>query len=75
MSNNNVNNRPATDFLGNELEVGDEVVALEVGYRNLRKCEVVKITSVKVKLEDGNYEFYQFQSQVVKIKCEEVWCA
>lgn len=38
------------DFLGNELAVGDSVVAVELRYRNLLKCTVVALTPQKVRL-------------------------
>lgn len=63
----------ATDFLGNELEVGDEVVFVQLGYRNLLKGTIAKITPKMVFIthEETNVcstETKQAHSQVVKIK-------
>lgn len=33
------------DFLGNELNVGDEVVSIELGYKSLYRTKIVKITA------------------------------
>lgn len=63
------------DFLGNELKVGDSVVAVELAYRNLLKCTVVALTAQKVRLRpigtredsrDPNYgTFLQLPTQIV----------
>jgi hypothetical protein len=65
------------DFLGNELKVGDSVVAVELRYRNLLECTVVAITPQKVRLlpwgkvqlqHDPNYHtFLQLPAQIVLI--------
>lgn len=60
------------DFLGNELEVGDEVVFMQINYRSLVKGVVDRFTPQKVwiwheKLNIGGKETLQDPSQVVKI--------
>ena len=39
------------DFLGQSLAVGDEVACIEVGYNNLRKAYVVKLTEKTIFVE------------------------
>lgn len=60
------------DFLGRELNVGDEVVFLQIGYRNLLHGTITKITPQKVviKHEPTNVcstETIQHHQQVIKI--------
>ena len=69
------------DFLGFPLKEGDHVVSMIVGYRDLVRCEVVKITPCKVRLRPiraakggpaawntNGDEFLQFPNQVVLIR-------
>lgn len=63
------------DFLGNEIEVGDQVVFMQLKYRNLMKGEVVKITDQKVKIKHeptNTFRTHTMQdfNQVVKINTE-----
>ena len=51
------------DYLDNPVQVGDKVVTMKVGYRNLVTREVKKITPKMFMFAD----FKQFQDQVVKI--------
>lgn len=47
------------DFLGNELQVGDSVVAVRLGYRELVRCTIVALTVYKVRLRlDGEKYFH-----------------
>ncbi len=59
------------DFLGNELNVGDKVVCIELNYKNLVKGEIVKITpkAMKVLWRRGSREetTLRFSDQVIKI--------
>lgn len=62
----------ATDFLGKELNIDDEVVFVQLGYRNLLRGKIIKITDKTVLIEHerqnrGFTETKQFHSQVVKI--------
>ncbi len=56
------------DFLGKELKVGDEVVCIELDYRNLIKCKIISLTPkmANVRAEEG-YEFKQFHEQMIKV--------
>lgn len=63
------------DFLGNKLEVGNEVVFVQLGYRNLMKGIISKISeSGKTiwidheKTNIGNTQTKQMVDQVIKIK-------
>lgn len=42
------------DFLGNPLEVGDEVVLTAPNYRHLTKAKVIAFTKQKVRVEFNN---------------------
>lgn len=60
------------DFLHNELQVGDTVVFVQLGYRNLLKGEIINITpkTILIKHEETNTcstETKQTGSQVIKI--------
>ena len=59
------------DFLGNELQVGDNVVFVQLGYRNLLKGVVSKITPKTILITHAmtntcSTETKQTPSQVVK---------
>jgi hypothetical protein len=63
---------PAKDFLGNDINVGDEVVYMRVGYRSLHKGFIMRITARLVfmhhqKNPDRYYWDKQAHNQVVKI--------
>ena len=63
----------AKDFLGKELEVGDHVVFVQLGYRNLMKGKVLKLTPkmVYVKHKEtntGSTITKQSHEQLVKIE-------
>lgn len=56
------------DFLGNNLEVGDEVVFMCLGYRELRKGIISKMTDKTIFIECGRLKpFKQTPSQIIKI--------
>jgi hypothetical protein len=58
------------DFLGQELKVGDEVVFMELGYRNLLRGKIVKINVKTLLIEHGESwrrETKQTSEQVVRI--------
>jgi hypothetical protein len=46
------------DFLGNQVNVGDKIVCIELGYKNLVHGEIVKITpkAMRVKYMIGGRE-------------------
>lgn len=61
------------DFLGKELKVGDKVVTVQVGYRQLKRGIIKKITAKQVAVDIGNKDwdnspklFYTCPSFVVK---------
>ena len=60
------------DFLGKELNVGDDVVFVQLSYRNLLKGTIKKITPKTVIISHertnvGGTETKQFHNQVIKI--------
>ena len=55
----------AFDFNGLEISVGDEVIFCELGYRNLTKGKIKKITPKTVIIDWHNKEVKQFHSQVI----------
>lgn len=59
------------DFLGRDLAVGDEVVFIQLGYRNLLRGRIIKITAKTVLIEHApaaySTQTKQFHDQVVKI--------
>lgn len=60
------------DFLGNELVIGDEVVFVQLGYRNLFKGIIIKCTAKTIlikhkKTNTCSTETKQFPEQVIKI--------
>lgn len=60
------------DFLGNELQVGDNVVFVQLGYRNLCKGVISKMTPKTIMITHTmtntcSTETKQFPNQVVKI--------
>lgn len=62
-----------TDFLGNELQLDDEVVFIQLGYRNLLNGKIIKMTDKTCLIEHeptniGNTTSKQFYTQVLKIK-------
>ena len=61
----------ATDFLGNELEIGDEVVFTQLGYRNLIKGTIKSISPktciISHKAIQNRTESKQFHRQIVKV--------
>lgn len=62
-----------TDFLGNNLTVGDEVVFMQLGYRNLKKGKIKSMTERGTliisheRFNVGGTETKQDCSQVIKI--------
>lgn len=65
------------DFLGKEINIGDEVVFMELKYRTLSTGFIKKITEHKcliVHAEDNLYrkENWQFHNQIVKINKEPI---
>lgn len=62
----------AKDFLGQELQVGDEIVFVQLGYRNLFKGKIASMTPKTLMIEHdrtnvGSTSTKQFHDQVVKI--------
>lgn len=62
-----------TDFLGNELNIGDEVVFMQIGYRGLMKGFIISMSNKKaiISHEKTNVcktEAIQFFDQIIKIK-------
>ena len=62
----------AKDFLGKELEVGDTVVFVQLGYRNLLKGTVKRLTPKTAIIEHPmtnvcSKETKQFHEQLVKV--------
>ena len=57
------------DFLGNEIFVGDNVVAIKLHYRELIKATVIKNTDKMCFLEglDNKQTFKQYYNQLIKI--------
>lgn len=59
------------DFIGNELKVGDKVACIELGYKNLVKGEVVKLTptAVRVKWQHWGKDkiTLRYSNQIIKI--------
>ena len=60
------------DYLGNSIEVGDDVVFMQVRYRGLMKGTITKITPKQVvishsKTNTCSTETKQYQDQVIKI--------
>lgn len=49
------------DFLGNEIQIGDPIVFMELGYRNLVKGKIIKIT------EKGTVFIEYYRNQINKI--------
>lgn len=62
----------AKDFLGHPIEIGDEVVFYEPGYRNFLKGRIIKVTEQMVQIEyAGSYgqkKLRQFHDQVIVIR-------
>ena len=52
------------DFLGKQLDVGDEVVLTAPQYRHLVKAKVVAFTPKKVRVEYNNTWTYDSQGQL-----------
>ena len=64
------------DFLGQKLEIGDDVVFMQINYRTLKKGKILKFTPKKVEIEycshpncdeNDREQFLQLPSQIVKI--------
>lgn len=61
-----------TDFVGNELNVGDEVIFMQKSYRNLLRGTIVSMSEHTCKIQhektnDCRTETKQFFSQVIKV--------
>ena len=61
------------DFLDNELNVGDEVVFVQLGYRNLLKGRIKSMTAKTLLISHAATNIYSTETkqtplQVVKIK-------
>ena len=66
-------NNKKFDFLGNEVNIGDEVVFMQLQYRSLMKGKIIKMTNKKVYIshEQTNTcskESIQRYDQIIKIK-------
>ncbi len=64
------------DFLDNDIQVGDKVAAIELGYKNLIKATVVKLTAKMIIVEFTRKAYpnrtvteqtKRFSDQVIKI--------
>lgn len=60
------------DIVGNDLNLNDTVVFMQIGYRNLLVGKIIKITEKTVLIEHAATNTYstqtkQFSSQVVKV--------
>jgi hypothetical protein len=60
------------DFLGNELNIGDKVVFMQIGYRGLMEGVITKLSEKKAtishdKTNTCRTESIQFYSQIIKI--------
>jgi hypothetical protein len=55
------------DFLGKELSVGDDVVFMQIGYRNFLTGTIHKLNKVKATISHGDKKTIQFYSQIIKI--------
>jgi len=59
------------DFLGNELQVGDEVVCIELNHKKLKKVTISKITEKTIFVEYSKWAnkeiVKRYSDQVVKI--------
>lgn len=59
------------DFLGNELKVGDEVACIQLGYKNLVRGTVVKLTPQAMRVNWGGKPWQEatlrYSDQVIKI--------
>ena len=61
-----------TDFLGNELNLHDEVVFIQLGYRNLLRGKIIKMTDKTCTIEHeptntGKTTTKQVYNQLIKI--------
>jgi hypothetical protein len=59
-----------TDFLGKEVNLGDQVVFMLVGYRHLKKGTITKMSPKKctIKYAPGEYAWtMQRYDQIVKV--------
>ena len=61
-----------TDYLGNELKVGDTVVFMRIKYRGLMKGEIISLSDQKAKIKHEllnsiRTESVQFHNQMIKI--------
>lgn len=62
------------DYLGKELNVGDEVVFVESGYRNFKRGIIIKITSHFCYINYGSRDVDNIKQggyQLIKIKKED----
>lgn len=63
----------AKDYLGNEIRVGDEVVYIQLNYRDFKKGIITKITEKMCFIKQGKLnigshtECRQYHNQVIKI--------
>jgi hypothetical protein len=60
------------DFLGNYIDIGDEVVFVQLGYRNLLKGKIVKKTAKTILISHEmtntcGTETKQYPYQVIKV--------
>lgn len=63
----------ATDYLENELQIGDIVVFMQIGYRGLMKGKIVSLSKQKATIAHEPTNTYrrkstQFHKQMIKIK-------
>lgn len=65
------------DYFGNELEVGTEVVFMEINYRNLTRGIIVKLNPKKAAIKWLNLHGYhgkttQFYDQLIKVPSDKL---
>jgi len=61
-----------TDFLGNELNIGDEVVFMQLNYRSLMKGTIVSMAEKQAIIDHQmtntcRHKTKQFYSQLIKV--------
>jgi hypothetical protein len=61
------------DYLGKEINIGDTVVFMQIGYRGLMKGTIVSMAEKKAKIKHektniGRTESIQFYGQMIKIE-------
>jgi hypothetical protein len=61
------------DFLGQELQIGDDVVFMQINYRNFLRGKIKKLSDKKATIShrqagrSGHEQSIQFYDQIIKI--------